>query len=145
MFTIQCESLTEDLRKKVFEGFSRHAIKTTGHDGFRPVEHAFIAYDDGTFAGTVVVEFFWGALGVKYVYVDDKYRNHGLGSRLMKSALDFGREHNCPFAFVSTMSFQALGFYQKMGFQLEFTRTGYAYDTSLHFLRKDLINQTKHT
>jgi hypothetical protein len=56
----------------------------------------------------------------------------------MKKALQYGRDKDCPFAFVETMSFQALDFYQKMGFQLELTRTGYAHGTSFHYLRKDL-------
>ena len=37
--------------------------------------------------------------------------------------------HKCPFAFVETMGFQALEFYEKCGFKLEFTRAGYARDT----------------
>lgn len=42
----------------------------------------------------------------------------------------------CPFAFVETMSFQALDFYRKMGFELEFTRSGYKHGTAFHYLRK---------
>ena len=59
----------------------------------------------------------------------------------MKNALKYGKENKCPFAFVETMSFQALDFYQKLGFQLEYTRTGYAHGTSFHYLRKDLGNK----
>jgi len=39
------------------------------------------------------------------------------------------------------MSFQALEFYQKMGFELDFTRPGYAHGTSFHYLSKKLISQ----
>lgn len=80
-----------------------------------------------------------GALHIKNVYVEDAYRNNGLGTRLMECALQYGRDHQCPFAFVETMSFQALGFYQKNGFQLEFTRPGYAHGVSFHYLKK-MIN-----
>ena len=82
-----------------------------------------------------------GALHVKYVYVDDAYRGQGLATRLIERAFAYGRENKCFFAFVETMSFQALGFYQKMGFQLEFTRPGYAHGTSFHYLRKDLLSR----
>jgi len=57
----------------------------------------------------------------------------------MEHAFTFGRENKCPFAFVETMSFQAVEFYQKIGFQLEFTRSGYAHGTSFHYLRKDFL------
>lgn len=98
----------------------------------------FVAEDKDTFAGAIVVEQFLGALHIKYVYVDENNRSKGVGRRLMEYAVAFGCENKCPFAFVETMSFQALGFYQKMGFQLEFTRTGYKHGTSFHYLRKDL-------
>ena len=132
------QPLTHVLEKQIFEGFSRHAIEMTGYDELQLDYVAFVAMHNDAFAGAVVVQFFWGALNVKYVYVEDAFRGHGLATRLMERALTFGRENKCPFAFVATMSFQALGFYQKMGFQLEFTRSGYSHDTLLHYLRKNL-------
>lgn len=97
--------------------------------------------EDTLLAGAIVVERFWDALHVKYVYVDDHYRNQGIGTRLMQRAIGYGLEQNCPFAFVETMSFQALDFYQKMGFFLDFTRPGYAHGTSFHYLSKKLTSQ----
>lgn len=135
--TIRQQSLNEDLKKRVYEGFSRHAIAETGFDEkFEPV--AFVAMGAEAFAGAVVIEYFWGALHVKYVYVEDAYRGQGIGTRLIQYAFDYGKEKKCSFAFVETMSFQAMGFYQKMGFELEFTRPGYSHGTSFHYLRKDL-------
>lgn len=52
--------------------------------------------------------------------------------------MDYGRSNKCPFAFVATMSFQAREFYEKIGFTLEFTRSGYKHGTSFHYLRKEL-------
>jgi ribosomal protein S18 acetylase RimI-like enzyme len=138
MLDIRQQALTEELKKQVYEGFSRHAIAMTGHDE-KLESVAFVAMDGNAIAGAVVVERFWGALHVKYVYVDDLHRGQGLATRLIERALAYGRDHKCPFAFVETMSFQALGFYQKMGFELEFTRSGYAHGTSFHYLRKDLF------
>lgn len=135
MIEVRQQCLTEDLKKLIYEGFSRHAISMIGHDEkFDPV--AFIADDQECFAGAIVVELFWGALHVKYIYVDDGYRGKRVGAQLMEYALKYGRDKECPFAFVETMSFQALDFYQKMGFELEFTRSGYKHGTSFHYLRK---------
>jgi ribosomal protein S18 acetylase RimI-like enzyme len=137
-FDIKLQPLSQELKEKIYKGFSRHAIEVMGHDEkFDSV--AFIANDKGgAFAGAVVVELFWGALHLKYVYVEEEYRERGIATNLMKKALKYGRINQCPFAFVETMSFQALGFYQKMGFELEFTRSGYKHDTSFHYLRKNL-------
>ena len=131
------QTLTEDLKRQIYEGFSRHAIAMTGHDEkFESI--AFVAKDQNRLAGAIVIELFWGALHIKYIYVEDSYREKKLGSRLMDKALEYARQHSCPFAFVETMSFQALEFYLKCGFNLEFTRTGYSHNTSFHYLCKDL-------
>lgn len=137
MIEIIQQPLTQDLKNQADLGFSRHAISMVGNDEkFEPV--AFVAIDNDHFAGMVVGQLFWGALHVKYVFVDEPYRGMRLGTRLMDQLIAYGRANKCSFAFVETMSFQALGFYQKLGFLLEFTRTGYKHETSFHYLRKDL-------
>jgi GNAT superfamily N-acetyltransferase len=137
MIDIREQPLSAELKKQIYEGFSRHAIAMTGHDE-KCESVAFVAMDGTSFAGAVVVERFWGALHVKYVFVNDGFRGQGLATRLMKYAFQYGHDYQCLFAFVETMSFQALDFYKKIGFQLEFTRSGYAHGTSFHYLRKEL-------
>ncbi len=139
MFNIVQEPLTDQLKKQIYEGFSRYSVEQTGHDEkFDPI--AFIAKDEkGHFIGAVVVELFWGALHIKYLFIDEKHRGKRVGQGLIEKAFRYGKAQKCPFAFVETMCFQAFGFYQKMGFQLEYTRTGYSHGTSFHYLRKDLI------
>jgi len=73
------------------------------------------------------------------MYIENLYRRKGLGSILIQKAIDFGRLHDCHAAFVDTFSFQALEFYQKLGFTLEFTRTGFANGHTLHYLKKSLL------
>jgi len=143
MIEISQQPLTEEIRKQVYDGFSRHAIATIGVDEkIEPI--AFVAMEDGVFAGTVVVALFWGALHVKHVYVEEKFRGQGLGTCLMNQAFQYGKEHECPFAFVETMSFQASGFYQKFGFTIELTRTGFSHGTSFHYMKKDFSKEELH-
>jgi ribosomal protein S18 acetylase RimI-like enzyme len=134
---IKEQILTEELKKQIYDGFSRHAIEMTGYDE-KLDSIAFVAMDKDSFAGAIVVELFWGALHIKYLYVADSYRNQKIGARLLQRAVDYGLEHNYTFAFVETMSFQALEFYQKMGFKLDFTRSGYSHGTSFHYLSMGL-------
>lgn len=134
---IQQQPLSEALKAKIFAGFSRHAIAQTGYDEkFESV--AFVAKDQDVDIGAVVVEQFWGSLHIKYVYVDEEWRHKGVGTKLMEQALEYAKSCYCPFAFVETMSFQARKFYEKLGFRVEFTRSGYKHETSFHYLRKDL-------
>lgn len=137
MITIVQEILREDLKKEIHEGFAKHAIEMTGYNELSDVI-AFIAKDEDLFIGAVAVQIFWGALHIKYVFVKDEYREKKIASKLMQQAFNFGKNNKCNFAFVETMNFQALGFYQKLGFELDFTRSGYSHGTSFHYLHKDL-------
>ena len=107
-------------------------------DGLDVLPTSFEAWDGEIFIGAVVVKLFWGQMHVKYLYVDEAYRGKGIASRLMEGAISFAREQKCDFIFVETLSFQALDFYTKHGFDLEFTRPGYACHTSFHYLKKTL-------
>lgn len=136
MINIKQQALTDSLKKQIYQGFSRHAIAAIGYDE-KNENVAFVASDEDNLIGAIVVEIFWGAMHIKYVFVDENHRRKKIGSRLLEEAFAFAKTHHCPFAYVETMSFQALDFYQKFGFKLELTRTGYAHGTSFHYLRKD--------
>ncbi len=128
---------TNTLKKKVQEGFRKHALEMTGLDGSKRT-FSFTAYEKGNFAGILVVKTFWGQLHIKYLYIEELYRRKGIGTRLILNLLEYGKKQGCTAVFVETMSFQALGFYQKLGFEIELNRTGFIQGITYHYLRKDL-------
>lgn len=139
-FTITEVPLSDELMTKIDAGFRQHALETIGEDGdFKRI--SFIAYKDEKFAGAVTVSVLLGSLQIRQLFVERQYRRMGLGRTLMMKALEYGEKEKCNVAFVETLSFQALPFYKKFGFSLEFSRKGFSKDTVLHFLRKDLVEQ----
>ncbi len=132
--------LTPKLKDMISSGFREHAIQTVGKDGFG---HAitFVAMENGVCTGAIVIHPFWSALHIKHLWVRKGHRRKKIGKRLVTKAFEYGDRHRCAFAFVETMSFQAIGFYQKMGFILEFTRGGYFSGLKLHYLRRDFLKQ----
>lgn len=132
------EPLTNSLKAIIYDGFSRHSIAETGHDEkHSPI--CLVARENGEFQGAVTFEIFWGALHIKYAFIEDGNRGKRLGSRLLQQAENWGREHGCTFAFLETMNFQALDFYLKNGYKHEFTRNGFSHNSSFHYLRKELL------
>jgi GNAT superfamily N-acetyltransferase len=83
------QPFSEGLKKQIFDGFSSHALATIGHDE-KFDSLAFVAMDGNAVIGSVVVESFWGALHIKLMYVEEAYRNKGVGRRLMERALAYG-------------------------------------------------------
>lgn len=140
-FQIQQNKLRDEVKKKIFDGFGMQATESTGINGLEEDPIAFEIFNDQEFVGSVVVQFFWGQLHIKYLFVEKHYRGQGIGRELMNHAIEFGKERDCNFAFVETMNFQAPEFYQKMGFEIEFSRPGYAKNTCFHYLKKDLRSE----
>jgi ribosomal protein S18 acetylase RimI-like enzyme len=136
---IQQNKLTDEVKKKVFQGFAQEAIKCTGIDGLNEDPVSFEIFNELGFFAALVVQLFWGQLHIKYLFVEEAYRGQGVARKLMNHALDFAKKRECQVAFVETMSFQAPRFYQKMGFVIEFSRPGYAAQTTFHYLKK-IIN-----
>ena len=54
----------------------------------------------------------------------DSLRDKDYGTKLVRAAEQYGLEHECTFAAVNTMDWEALGFYKKLGFEIEFERHG---------------------
>ena len=139
---IRQNKLTDEIKKKIFGGFRQQAIKSTGIDGLSEDPISFEIFKNSEFIGAIVVQPFWEQLHIKYLFVEERYRGQGIAGQLMNHALEFGKKRGCHFAFVETMSFQAPEFYQKMGFVIEFSRSGYAKNTSFHYLKKSLDSST---
>lgn len=81
----------------------------------------------------------YGMIYTDQLWVHPAHRQKGLGSELMEKVHALAKEKSCTMATVCTMSFQnARAFYEKLGYSLEFTRSGYAQNSQCYFLRKKL-------
>jgi GNAT superfamily N-acetyltransferase len=58
-----------------------------------------------------------GIAELRYVWVREDRRGQGVGAALMRAAMDEARARGCRFMFLTTHSFQAPGFYVKLGFE----------------------------
>ena len=58
-------------------------------------------------------------LCIEYLWVSEATRGRGLGSELMQEAEQQAQAQGCSHLLVDTFSFQALPFYQKLGYQLQ--------------------------
>lgn len=81
----------------------------------------------------------FGTIYTDQLWVNPKYRKLGLGRKLLDKVHRYGSEQGCTMATVNTMNFQgAQGFYEKMGYIVDFERKGYLKNSSCIFLKKNL-------
>jgi GNAT superfamily N-acetyltransferase len=81
----------------------------------------------------------FGAIYTDQLWVHPNYRKKNLGKELMQEVESYAQSVNCTMATICTMSFQnALEFYKKLGYKVDFERPGHTHSASQLFLRKDL-------
>jgi len=81
---------------------------------------------------------YYGCLYVDSLWVTPELRHQGFGSKLVIASENLGKERQCTFATLTTMDWEALPFYQKLGYQIEHVREGYAHNSKLFLLTKNL-------
>ena len=74
--------------------------------------------DKNVIGGCVVNIHAWGRAVLARLWVDERYRHHGLGSMLIRATEDAAREKGCYYLCLGTMDFQAKPFYEKHGFRV---------------------------
>jgi GNAT superfamily N-acetyltransferase len=58
----------------------------------------------------------WGWLSVELLFVPERLRGRGIGSRLMRLAEEEALRRGCCGAWLDSFSFQAPAFYEKLGY-----------------------------
>jgi ribosomal protein S18 acetylase RimI-like enzyme len=92
--------------------------------------------DDGALLGGVSGRTVYGQYLIEVVYVAEACRGTGLGRQLMEIAEAKARARGCVAAQVDTLSFQAPGFYRRLGFEVIGTIEGFPAGHDRHFLFK---------
>ncbi len=98
----------------------------------------FIKDQKENIIGGICGTLFYGSLYIDSLWVDITLRHQGWGTKLMHAAEKIGKERGSSFIALNTMDWEALPFYQKLGYSIEFTREGYEKNSKMFMLRKNL-------
>jgi GNAT superfamily N-acetyltransferase len=99
----------------------------------------FVARDAaGTVVGGILGHTRWRWLYIAKLWVDERARGKGLGTRLMAAAEDLARSRGCTDVSLDTFDYQARPFYEKLGYELFGTLEGYPPGSRQYYLRKRL-------
>src|SRR5947209_1597946 len=111
-----CAETAQVLRASLDEfNFAR-----VGPDHERPV--AVIARDSSQkIQAGLYGKSYWRWLYIEFLWISEQLRGSGMGSRLLWRAEAIARERGCLGLWLSTISFQAPGFYERHGYR-EFGR-----------------------
>jgi ribosomal protein S18 acetylase RimI-like enzyme len=118
------------------EGIAEHTKQKTA---MKPLDFFafFIRDENKKIVGGCAGDNMYGCLYVGQLWVTEQLRGKGYGYKLMQEAENLAKKNECKFITVNTFNWEALDFYKKLGFYVEFERHGFLKDSIFYFLRKD--------
>ncbi len=101
-------------------------------------DFSFHVEDDGRMVAGIVAGSTFRTVEVEFLFVDEDFRGRGLGSALLRKVEEDARAAGMEHVLLNTYSFQAPGFYRKMGYTQLFAIDPCLGEYAQHFFWKDL-------
>jgi GNAT superfamily N-acetyltransferase len=100
------------------EGLSDYNVRQAGYRDSRPL--AVLVSDPETreVIGGLLGRTSMGLLFIDVFFLPETLRKQGIGSRVIRAAEDEAVRRGCSRAILSTVTFQAPGFYERQGYQV---------------------------
>ena len=113
-------NINEEYYKIIDTEFNKFANKNGITCNYTPF--AFVALEDNKFIGIITGNSYYKEIHISDLIVLEEYRNKKIGSMLVKAVEDFFMDKGFENINLTTYGFQALEFYKKLGYKVEFIR-----------------------
>jgi len=124
----------------VRDGLSAYNFEKAGYRDQRPLAILVSDPETGDVVGGLLGGTSFGLLRIDRFFLPESLRKHGLGTQIIKAAEDEGRRRGCSRALLTTLSFQAPGFYKRQGWEVIAELEGEAPAPSRFLMTKQLVN-----
>jgi ribosomal protein S18 acetylase RimI-like enzyme len=102
-------------RRASFRQLRAHNKQAVGKPDYRRI--AITLREGSEIVGALVGVTYWGWLFIEQLWVSEDLRRKGLGKSLLKKAESEARKRGVRNVYLHTYSFQAPGFYRKLGYR----------------------------
>lgn len=120
----------------VLDGLRAFNVAVIGPPNIRPVA-VFVRDDAGDVSGGLLGEIKWRWLYVDKLWLPKALRGSGMGTKLMRIVEQHAWAEDCLGVHLSTFEYQALPFYQKLGYELFGTFDGFPPGYKQFYLKKE--------
>lgn len=107
---------TEDEKETIVTSIKQHT-KDVGGVVTDSIPNSVFIYEDDQLIASVVGYVFWNWFFADLVWVAETHRRKGLGTEVMSIAEDKAKEMKLTGLYLWTESWQATGFYEKLGYK----------------------------
>ena len=127
----------ESLKLAVTDHLDMYNVGVTGFTEHSPV-NLFLRDGSEEVQGGLLASIWGGVMYVRILWVARALRGQGHGQRLLAAAEQRAIERDCRHVFLDTFSFQAPGFYAKLGYEMYARAEDWPVGHAHCFLRKVL-------
>ena len=127
--------------ERLHDAIDSFNVGTTGRDDWGQIT-VFARDEDGRLAGGITGDWWAGWLHVTYLWLEERLRGQGVGRKLLAEAERAALEKGCRGVFLESFSFQAPGFYRKLGYREIGRLDDYPPGHAQHYLWKPLGEQS---
>ena len=114
------ENLDEGIYEIIDEEFNKFATKNGVICNYK--SFAFVAKEKSKIIGIITGNSYYKEVHISDLIVLEQYRNKHIGSKLMETVENYYKNKGYENINLTTYGFQALEFYKKCGFKVEFIR-----------------------
>ncbi|MBW4672075.1 MAG: GNAT family N-acetyltransferase [Cyanomargarita calcarea GSE-NOS-MK-12-04C] len=125
----------QDVRAVISNLVDFNETRVLKKDTYEPLA-IFIRDANNEIVGGLVAETYWGWMFISHLWVKEALRGQGYGRKLMVLAEEEAKKRGYFNIFLDTFSFQAVGFYQKLGYEIFGTLEDFPQGHQRYFLQK---------
>lgn len=93
-------------------------VPKTQREEFISINKKIVDEHGSIIAGCIAKMYCWNVIYIDILWVDEKYRKSGLGTRLLNEIEAVALEEKCSLIHLDTFDFQAKDFYIKNGYEI---------------------------
>lgn len=97
--------------------------------------------DDGQIIAGAAARSFGDWLLLDTLWVSKNLRGQNIGAKLLRAIEDAGQKRGCKKCLLDTLHFQAMPFYKKQGYEVQWVQEGYPREGCKYFMVKTFSSQ----
>jgi ribosomal protein S18 acetylase RimI-like enzyme len=136
-FTVEDDPQPEDIRTVIKHLVKYNSDRVQDKDVYQPLA-VLIRDHEHEIVGGLVGDTQWGWLFISHLWVAEALRSQGYGTQLIAKAEAAAKQRGCSYAYLDTFSFQALGFYQQLGYKIFGVLENFPPGHQRYFLKKEI-------
>lgn len=138
-YELSCDPSAEVVQE-IDQGLHQYNVAHLGEDVINRYTRVAVAARDeaGQLIGGIYGDLFWEWLHIETLWVSESARGEGIGSELLMRLEQEAVAGGAGGAHLETTSFQALGFYQRHGYEIFGELEGKPSGVTWYYLKKQL-------